>query len=65
MRPDFVCSERFFILPGEISSGFSGRPGRSGGAEPAEQTLPVPVVVAHGVFAVATVVLVLLAALSA
>ena len=35
------------------------------GARPAEQTLPVPVVVAHGVFAVATVVLVLLAALSA
>ena len=36
----------------------------SGGALPAEQTLPVPVVAAHGVFAVATVVLVLLAALA-
>jgi hypothetical protein len=34
------------------------------GAVPAEQTLPVPVVVAHGVLAVATVVLVLLAALA-
>ena len=42
-----------------------GATGGAGGAEPAEQTLPVPVVVAHGVFAVATVVLVLLAALSA
>lgn len=39
--------------------------GAPAGAEPAEQALPVPVVVAHGVFAVATVVLVLLAALSA
>src|SRR5690349_16480182 len=41
-------------------------PGRSAGGAavaPAEQTLPVPVVVAHGVFAVATVVLVLLGAL--
>ena len=36
-----------------------------GGSRPAEQTLPVPVVAAHGVFAVATVVLVLLAALAA
>jgi acyl-CoA synthetase (AMP-forming)/AMP-acid ligase II len=36
----------------------------AGGALPAEQTLPVPVVAAHGVFAVATVVLVLLAALA-
>jgi hypothetical protein len=32
-------------------------------AEPAERHLPVPVVVAHGLFAVVTVVLVLLAAL--
>jgi hypothetical protein len=43
-------------------------PGRSGtgpAVAPAEQTLPVPVVVAHGVFAVATVVLVLLGALAA
>jgi hypothetical protein len=43
-------------------------PGRSAGgtaAAPAEQTLPVAVVVAHGVFAVATVVLVLLGALAA
>ena len=36
----------------------------AGGALPAEQTLPVPVVAAHGVFALATVVLVLLAALA-
>jgi hypothetical protein len=34
-------------------------------AEPAEQTLPVPVVVAHGLFAIATVVLALLTALAA
>jgi hypothetical protein len=33
--------------------------------EPAERHLPVPVVVAHGLFAVITVVLVLLAALAA
>jgi hypothetical protein len=32
-------------------------------AEPAERHLPVPVVVAHGLFAVVTVVLVLLTAL--
>jgi hypothetical protein len=44
----------------------SGGTGAGGGVEAAaEQTLPVPVVVAHGVFAVATVVLVLLATLSA
>ena len=43
----------------------AGGTGAAAGAEPAEQALPVPVVVAHGVFAVATVVLVLLAALSA
>jgi hypothetical protein len=36
----------------------------AGAALPAEQTLPVPVVAAHGVLAVATVVLVLLAALA-
>jgi hypothetical protein len=37
----------------------------TGGVDlPAEQTLPIPVVAAHGVFAVATVVLVLLAALA-
>lgn len=35
----------------------------SGEAEPAERHLPVPVVVAHGLFAVVTVVLVLLTAL--
>ncbi|MEU6415417.1 hypothetical protein [Microbispora sp. NPDC046933] len=38
-------------------------PGR--GPEPAERHFPVPVVVAHGLFAVATVVLVLLTALGA
>ena len=42
-----------------------GGPATGAGARPAEQALPVPVVAAHGVFAVATVVLVLLAALSA
>jgi hypothetical protein len=36
----------------------------TGGALPAEQALPIPVVAAHGVLAVATVVLVLLAALA-
>jgi hypothetical protein len=41
-----------------------GRAVSGEGARPAEQTLPVPVVAAHGVFAVATVVLVLLAALA-
>jgi hypothetical protein len=35
------------------------------GDQPAEQALPVPIVAAHGAFAVATVVLVLLAALKA
>jgi hypothetical protein len=44
-----------------VSSGGSA-PGVA--ARPAEQTLPVPVVAAHGVLAVATVVLVLLAALA-
>jgi hypothetical protein len=43
----------------------SGGAAAGGGALPAEQTLPVAVVVAHGVLAVATVVLVLLAALAA
>jgi hypothetical protein len=38
--------------------------GAATGGVPAEQTLPVPVVAAHGVLAVATVVLVLLAALA-
>jgi manganese efflux pump family protein len=37
---------------------------RSAGDEPVEKHFPVPVVIAHGVFAVATVVLVLLAALA-
>jgi hypothetical protein len=41
-----------------------GAGGAATGAVPAEQTLPVPVVAAHGVLAVATVVLVLLAALA-
>ncbi|MGW0819140.1 hypothetical protein ACWD00_39075 [Streptomyces viridiviolaceus] len=35
----------------------------AGGAEPAERYFPVPVVIAHGLFAVVTVVLVLLTAL--
>jgi hypothetical protein len=42
----------------------AGRTVSADGARPAEQTLPVPVVAAHGVLAVATVVLVLLAALA-
>ena len=37
---------------------------RSADTEPAEKHFPLPVVIAHGVFAVATVVLVLLAALA-
>ena len=44
---------------GVTSSGAATR-----GGLPAEQTLPIPVVAAHGVFAAATVVLVLLAALA-
>jgi hypothetical protein len=43
----------------------AGAPAAGSGMVPAEQTLPVPVVAAHGVLAVATVVLVLLAALAA
>jgi hypothetical protein len=43
-----------------------GRVGTAGtGADPAERHLPVPVVAAHGVFAVATLVLVVLAAVQA
>jgi hypothetical protein len=42
--------------PGGSASGVAARP--------AEQTLPVPIVAAHGVLAVVTVVLVLLAALA-
>jgi manganese efflux pump family protein len=44
------------VSPGGSASGVAARP--------AEQTLPVPIVAAHGVLAVATVVLVLLAALA-
>ena len=44
-----------------VSSGAAGS--RPAEAEPAEGHLPVPVVIAHGVFAVVTVVLVLLTAL--
>jgi hypothetical protein len=40
-----------------------GGPGGAAGTEPAERRLPVPVVAAHGLVAVATVVLVLLTAL--
>jgi hypothetical protein len=42
----------------------SGGAATGGGDLPAEQTLPIPIVTAHGVLAVATVVLVLLAALA-
>jgi hypothetical protein len=47
-----------------VGAGSTGTTSRGSG-QPAEQTLPVPVVAAHGVLAVGTVVLVLLAALSA
>jgi hypothetical protein len=36
----------------------------AGGSEPAERSLPVPIVLGHGLFAVITLVLVLLAAVS-
>ncbi|MFI6520941.1 hypothetical protein ACIBF1_35675 [Spirillospora sp. NPDC050679] len=41
----------------------AARTGAGGGPAPAERAFPVPVVAGHGVFAVATVVLVLLTAL--
>jgi hypothetical protein len=44
-------------------TGSTAAPAGAAAAEPAERGLPVPVVAAHGVLAVATVVLVLLAAL--
>jgi hypothetical protein len=46
-------------------AGASGVGTASTGADPAERHLPVPVVAAHGVFAVATLVLVVLAAVQA
>jgi hypothetical protein len=51
-------------VPAGVSAG--GRPSGAGAAtavEPAERRLPLPVVAAHGLLAVATVVLVLLTAL--
>lgn len=41
----------------------AGGPGTTAGPEPAEKHFPVPVVAAHGLFAVVTVVLVLISAL--
>jgi hypothetical protein len=43
----------------------AGGPGTTASPEPAEKAFPVPVVIGHGLFAVVTVVLVLISALSA
>ena len=48
---------------GAPRAGVDSRSAGTAGSEPAERHLPVPVVAAHGLFAVATVVLVLLTAL--
>jgi hypothetical protein len=48
---------------GTSRAGVDSRSAGTAGSEPAERHLPVPVVAAHGLFAVATVVLVLLTAL--
>ncbi len=48
---------------GAAPPGVGTAPGRAAVSDPAERHLPVPVVAAHGIFAVATLVLVLLTAL--
>lgn len=48
---------------GTVGRGGDAGPARASTDEPAERRLPVPVVAAHGVFAVTTLVLVLLSAL--
>jgi hypothetical protein len=48
---------------GAVRHGVDAGPAQATTADPAERHLPVPVIAAHGLFAVATLVLVLLAAL--
>jgi hypothetical protein len=48
---------------GTASHGVGGAPDGAASGDPAERHLPVPVVAAHGIFAVVTLVLVLLTAL--
>jgi hypothetical protein len=63
----WLPSRRAATVPAGVGAGRPGRGGEVGtagtGGEPAERHVPVPVVAAHGLFAVVTLVLVLLTAL--